>query len=192
MHICIIQPHWVKAFHESQPNLYVSSDTEAPGFILGMHPANERRRYIVTSPLIGWAHTSNDPWNPCQPLCMYCPSMSAPTPTSIPGNTGIQWIPEYQLMWVGLGSPAGTHTHEGVLTADRTASIIHTSLLLYVFNSFNDTHNKHLLFTCEGKLWEVLVSSKWDKCSALIPSNIMNTANWVFFPSAFFLPKFSE
>ena len=27
-----------------------------------MHPANERPRYIVTSSLIGWAHTQNDPW----------------------------------------------------------------------------------------------------------------------------------
>ena len=27
------------------------------GIILCMSPANERRRYIVTSPLIGWAHT---------------------------------------------------------------------------------------------------------------------------------------
>ena len=26
-----------------------------------MHPANERRLYIVTSSLIGWAHTQNDP-----------------------------------------------------------------------------------------------------------------------------------
>ena len=29
--------------------------------ILSMHPANERLRYIVTSYLIGWAHTKNDP-----------------------------------------------------------------------------------------------------------------------------------
>ena len=28
--------------------------------ILWMRPANERRRYIVTSPLIGWAHTWDD------------------------------------------------------------------------------------------------------------------------------------
>ena len=27
-----------------------------------MRPANERRCYIVTSSLIGWAHTQNDPW----------------------------------------------------------------------------------------------------------------------------------
>ena len=27
-----------------------------------MRPANERRRHIVTSPLIGWAHAQNDPW----------------------------------------------------------------------------------------------------------------------------------
>ena len=32
------------------------------GIILCMRPANERRRYIVTSSPIGWAHTQNDPW----------------------------------------------------------------------------------------------------------------------------------
>ena len=32
------------------------------GIILCMSPANERRRYIVTSSPIGWAHTQNDPW----------------------------------------------------------------------------------------------------------------------------------
>ena len=30
------------------------------GIILYMHPANERRRYIVTSSVIGWALTQND------------------------------------------------------------------------------------------------------------------------------------
>ena len=29
--------------------------------IFGVHPANERRSYNVTSSLIGWAHTQNDP-----------------------------------------------------------------------------------------------------------------------------------
>ena len=33
----------------------------APRFILGMGSANERRRYDVTPPLIGRAHTQNDP-----------------------------------------------------------------------------------------------------------------------------------
>ena len=33
----------------------------SPGIILCMRPANERRRYIVTPPVIGWAHTQNDP-----------------------------------------------------------------------------------------------------------------------------------
>ena len=33
-----------------------------PGIILCVHPANGRRRYIVTSSLIGWAHSQNDPW----------------------------------------------------------------------------------------------------------------------------------
>ena len=34
----------------------------ATGIILCMRPANERRRYNVTSSLIGWAHIQNDPW----------------------------------------------------------------------------------------------------------------------------------
>ena len=32
-----------------------------PGIILCVCPANERRRYNVTSSHIGWAHTQNDP-----------------------------------------------------------------------------------------------------------------------------------
>ena len=37
---------------------YQWSDT---GIILGMGPANKRRRYDLTSSLTGWAHTQNDP-----------------------------------------------------------------------------------------------------------------------------------
>ena len=33
---------------------------EWSGIILCMQPANERRRYNVTSSLIGWVHTQND------------------------------------------------------------------------------------------------------------------------------------
>ena len=36
--------------------------TRYAGIILGMGSANERRRYIVTSSLIGWAHAKNDPY----------------------------------------------------------------------------------------------------------------------------------
>ena len=55
------------------------------GIILGAGPANERRRYIVTSSLIDWAHTQNDPclmdqkfwcWDrpiPNKPWCCWCP-----------------------------------------------------------------------------------------------------------------------
>ena len=33
-----------------------------PEIILDMGSANERRRYTVTPPLIGWAPNQNDPW----------------------------------------------------------------------------------------------------------------------------------
>ena len=32
-------------------------EVSTTGVILGWHPANERRRYKVTPPLIGWAQT---------------------------------------------------------------------------------------------------------------------------------------
>ena len=33
------------------------------GLIVSLHPANERRHYFVTTYLIGWAQTYNQPWN---------------------------------------------------------------------------------------------------------------------------------
>ena len=48
---------------ESQRKLHVlDSGSQCAGIIMRMRPANERRRYNVTSSLIGWAHTQNDPW----------------------------------------------------------------------------------------------------------------------------------
>ena len=41
----------------------VQFDTiQYPGIILCMCPANGRPRYTVTSSIIGWTHTQNDPW----------------------------------------------------------------------------------------------------------------------------------
>ena len=37
----------------------------ATGLILGLHPANKRRRYFVTTSLIGWARTLNQPCAIC-------------------------------------------------------------------------------------------------------------------------------
>ena len=39
-----------------------AEDMQRPGIILVLGSANERRRYIVTTSLIGWAQYQNDPW----------------------------------------------------------------------------------------------------------------------------------
>ena len=39
---------------------YSTTTSWTTGIILCMRPGNERRRYIVTPSLIGWAHTQND------------------------------------------------------------------------------------------------------------------------------------
>ena len=36
--------------------------TSLSGLILGLRPTNERRRYFVTTSLIGWAQDENQPW----------------------------------------------------------------------------------------------------------------------------------
>ena len=46
--------------------LVVLNHTKEPGLMLGLRPANERRRYKVTPSLIGWAQTYNQPWDRCQ------------------------------------------------------------------------------------------------------------------------------
>ena len=56
--------NWVNITHRLREGKHA-------GINLSMRPANERRRYIVTSSLIGWAHTQNNPWtllffNTCQ------------------------------------------------------------------------------------------------------------------------------
>ena len=44
--------HMCKCTH-----IYIGGGVWLPGLILGLHPSNERRRYIVTKSLIGWAQT---------------------------------------------------------------------------------------------------------------------------------------
>ena len=58
--------------------------------ILCMHPANKRRRYIVTSPLIGWAHTQNDP-------CCYNGTMSRSQVSATDMKIGQLRVPRRQM-----------------------------------------------------------------------------------------------
>ena len=39
----------------SYPGVFLLWPSAYTGLILGLHPANERRRYFVTTSLIGWA-----------------------------------------------------------------------------------------------------------------------------------------
>ena len=64
--------------------------------IVCMHPANERRSYIVTLPLIGWAHTHNDP-------CVYD---SLLTTVEWPGR-GHDEITE--VVWMSAQTPPAGH-----------------------------------------------------------------------------------
>ena len=60
-HFVYLPSQWETTLH-----CYVISHwlaTYTKWIILCMYPANERWRYIVTSSLIGWVHTQNDPIN---------------------------------------------------------------------------------------------------------------------------------
>ena len=47
--------NWVLT--HNQPESVMEDKKHNPGLILGLRPANERRRYFVTTSLIGWAQT---------------------------------------------------------------------------------------------------------------------------------------
>ena len=50
-----------KIYSDHSPVQTVSIKFEITGLILGLRPANERRRYKVTPSLIGWTQTYNHP-----------------------------------------------------------------------------------------------------------------------------------
>ena len=52
--------HWKEKWKNVVILMKCSSLAPQDVVILYMHPANERRRYNVTSSLIGWMHTQND------------------------------------------------------------------------------------------------------------------------------------
>ena len=60
-HICLTRPQWVNP-----------SGARTTGITLAMCPANERHRYNVTMSLIGWTHTSPDPWDQIIPRKLTC------------------------------------------------------------------------------------------------------------------------
>ena len=53
----LINDHKIGPSNQNCYEKKIPKSTTVPGISLGMHPANERRRYIVTTSLIGWAHT---------------------------------------------------------------------------------------------------------------------------------------
>ena len=57
---------------------YTPTHSHISGIVLCMGSANERRRYIVTSSLIGWAHTQNDPGEYMYSSTLFALSISPP------------------------------------------------------------------------------------------------------------------
>ena len=55
--------------------IHLNHNIAHAGIILVMGSANERRRYIVTPPLIGWARTQNEPWHIWQLSCVTCANL---------------------------------------------------------------------------------------------------------------------
>ena len=79
-----IDQGWFLACTQSTPGhgvpIYI------PGLILGLRPANERRRYKVTPSLIGWAQTLNQPWR-----CYFCDDGRGVTPSPV-GHSLARWL----------------------------------------------------------------------------------------------------
>ena len=93
--------------------------------ILGVSSANERRRYIVTSSLIGWTHTQNDPINTMfadiSGLSMYTQDWSRLAPS--------QWKTPLQCNaishWLDTSLESALYTHGGL-------EYVHTHYTEYV------------------------------------------------------------
>ena len=69
---CNVVSHWLRPYPKNH---------------MGMCSANERRLYDVTSSLIGWAHTQNDPWGRCGIIFCYLHGILDVTIVSLLLNT---------------------------------------------------------------------------------------------------------
>ena len=105
------------------------------GIILCMPPANERRRYIVTSPLIGWAHTQN---NPCSWYVKYLITWQRAWPFECPF-----WL---LLWWHGITpgvSTAETTNCSGKLPYNPSqgwSQYLPVIIIDFTYNFINDQH----------------------------------------------------
>ena len=79
--------------------------TRSVGILLCMRPANERRRYIVTSPPIGWAHTRNDTWK-----CSKYLKHHAASEKVLPFWACSPWVNEVISSWTNTAAIPGVYT----------------------------------------------------------------------------------
>ena len=84
-----------RGYNNEHGELTLSDILPFSGIILCMRPAkwaNDRRRYIVTSSLIGWAHTQNDPW--------FCLCRFQCVNTLRPRQNGPWFFRQYQMLFL--------------------------------------------------------------------------------------------
>ena len=143
-----------------------------PGIILCMRPANERRRYYVTSSLIGWVHAQNDPWIPKQFCLIRChprwPPFSLPVLVPVapdPQRTYPLWAPNW---WMSPWSGHRNHWHRPQRSAEKNTFVwIYAAFRLNVVSCKKATkvsewlHNIKLV-ECR---WPI---DTWSQCIALM------------------------
>ena len=84
----------------------------ASGIILCVRPANERRRYIVTWSLTGWAHTQNDACSVCTNRWVHQVTKSGTWRRY--GTHAWGWIQEWQVKkdkWTNIQAYSRTFKH---------------------------------------------------------------------------------
>ena len=123
--------------------------------ILYMRPANERRCYIVTSSLIGWAHTQNDP---CKryPFCRGREGAMLRKNRHIVGAfccAQLWWIDKYQPISVRVTSIALWQSHNCPSISE--AILKNMGKLL--------AHSKNKLYkTTQNKIKQYQFYNSWD------------------------------
>ena len=107
------------------------------GIILCMRPANERQRYNVTSPLIGWAHIQNDP----------CTNQTDDEPSSLCVHINSTWPSD--TIWhygnlVNIGSDNGL-LPDGTKPLPEPMSTSHPwGLMAFTWGHFHRKYWRHL------------------------------------------------
>ena len=176
-------------------HLGITNSAAHSGIILCICPANERWRYIVMSPLIGWAHTQNDPCTFVVTLTSICSNFDVNNGKPHQGVPLSTWLTDWGRVTHICVSNLTIIGSDNGLSPGRCQAIIWTSAEILLTGplgtNFSETLIEIQTSLFKQMYFKQMLSAKWHSfclglnvltyCGLVTPyGNIDLNQNWLW------------